>query len=52
MSTGNWRTDKPSDDRWVEVWHHTVSCKAQWTGSMWLDEQGRQLIGVTHWRDV
>lgn len=48
----DWRTDKPTDDRWVEVWHHTIGCKAQWTGSRWLDEQGLELRGITHWRDL
>lgn len=43
---------KPSDDRWVEVWHHTVSCKAQWTGAKWLDEQGKQVLHITHWREL
>ena len=49
----NWHVaSKPTDDRWVEVWHHTVSCKAKWIDSKWLDEQGKRLLHITHWREL
>lgn len=44
-----WRTDKPPQHWYVQVWTEAGAVTACWTGKRWRTVDGLTVRDVTHW---